>query len=159
VPFIEPGRKPLLEVGAPNLVSLDVRSCIEIGTVPQQDRSIRGSSCDHFRKTSLRYFARAFLNSRMINGWRLAGGCPTYVLEIIVFSEFANQSGLNNPGRNPALHHNVALSPLGHRGRMLHPIPPRGQWKVSTLINPPERLLQQHFPTSIFGWLNSLTGG
>jgi hypothetical protein len=54
VPFIEPGREPLLEVGASNLVSLDVRSCIEIGTVPQQDRSIRGSSCDHLRKTSLR---------------------------------------------------------------------------------------------------------
>ena len=54
VPFIESDREPLLEVGASNLVSLDVRSCIEIGTVPQQDRSMRGRSCDHFRKTSLR---------------------------------------------------------------------------------------------------------
>ena len=47
-------QEPLLEVGASNLVSLEVRSCIEIGTVPQQDRSMRGSSCDHFRRTSLR---------------------------------------------------------------------------------------------------------
>ena len=54
VPFIEPGREPLLKVDASNLVSLDVRSCIERGTVPQQDRSIQGSSCDHLRKTSLR---------------------------------------------------------------------------------------------------------